>query len=192
MGKKSQQATSSKLEQMIDYRRYLMHLLPYCEPDCMSQIKAEIAFVDSFIAQTCRSKSLILVVEDEPVRAKTLVAILRSSGYEAFAIHDPGDAVALCADLRPDLAVVDVILGKVNGIELAVGLCQSVPSTRLLLMSGYLEANDCAAVFEQRPGRMTFLERPISPQELLASIKDLLARPDVTPQHLASRPPTAA
>lgn len=192
MGKNSQQAASSKLEQMVDYRLYLMHLLPYCEPDYMGQIKAEIAFVDSFIAQTCRSKSLILVIEDQAVMAKTLVAMLRSNGYEAFAILDPGDAVALCADLRPDLAVVDVILGRVNGIELAVGLCQSVLNTKLLLMSGYLEPNDCAAASEQWSARMSFLEKPIPPDELLASIRDLLARPDIPPQHVASQPPTAA
>jgi DNA-binding NtrC family response regulator len=192
MDKKPEQPTLSKVEQMVEYRLYLMHLLPYCEPDEMAQIKAEIAFVDSFIAETCRSESLILVIEDEPVLASTFVAVLRSSGYEAFSIPDPCDAVALCADLRPDLAVVDVILGKVNGIELAVRLCQSVPSTKLLLMSGYAEASDCAAVMELRPAWMSFMERPIPPEQLLVSVNNLLARPDVPTRQVASQPPTAA
>jgi DNA-binding response OmpR family regulator len=130
------------------------------------------------------------VIEDEPVLARTLVAVLRSTGYEAFAIPDPTDAVALCADLRPELAVVDVLLGMVNGIDLAVGIHQSVASTKLLLISGYAEANDCAGVFELQSARMSFLERPIPACKLLVSVKNLLARPDAP--HRASQPPTAA
>jgi CheY-like chemotaxis protein len=192
MDKNQAQSASSKLEQMVAYRLYLVHLLPYCEPGYMGQIKAEIAFVDSFIAQTCGSKSLILVLEDEPVLAKTLVAVLRSAGYEAFAIPDPSDAVALCLDLRPDLAVVDVLLGVVNGVDLALGLRESTPSTKLLLISGYAEATDCAAVFDPTSARTAFLERPIPANELLVSVQKLLAQPDVQYRQIASQPPAAA
>lgn len=189
MDRNPQEPTFSKLEQMVEYRLHLMHLLPYSQPDQTTQLNTEIAFVDSFIAETCRAKSLILVIQDEPVMAITLVSVLRSNGYEACAVIDPSDAVALCADLRPDLAIVDVMLGKVNGIDLAVGLRQNVPGTKLLLLSAYSEANDCAAAFELRPGGMSL--KTISPDDLLGCVENLLARPNA-PQQATNHPPTAA
>lgn len=120
MARKTVNTTPSKVEQLIDYRLQLMHLLSYCEPSDTGQIKAEIALLDSFISDVRGSKRMILVVDDEPVIAETLVEVLRYSGYEAFSTAHVVEAVALSADLRPYRALIDVMLGEANGVELAL------------------------------------------------------------------------
>ncbi len=170
--------TSSQIEQLIDYRLQLMNLLNYCRQTETGQLKADVALIDSFIGEIRGSKRMILVIEDEPVIAETMVEVLRYSGYEAFSTAYAGEAVALSAELRPDLALSDVILGEANGVELALELHRSVPTMKLLLISGNVAAPDCIAACQPSSAMLDLIEKPVPPEELLTTIEGVLSRPD--------------
>ncbi|MBP7690755.1 MAG: response regulator [Anaerolineales bacterium] len=62
-------------------------------------------------------KSLILIVDDEPIARETLAGLLQTSGYDlAFAVDGP-DGLAQARALRPDVILLDVMMPGLDGLE---------------------------------------------------------------------------
>jgi DNA-binding response OmpR family regulator len=81
-------------------------------------------------------KPKVLIVDDESNIRNSLAAIFTSRCYESTTAFSAEQAVEIIAGWRPDLALVDVGLPKMNGIELAIALKNGHPSCRVLLFSG--------------------------------------------------------
>lgn len=65
------------------------------------------------------SRCSVVVADDNREAADTLVEILGAMGYSAVATYDGRQAVAACAALEPDLAILDVQMPFLNGCEAA-------------------------------------------------------------------------
>jgi CheY-like chemotaxis protein len=64
-------------------------------------------------------KKRVLIVDDEHIIADTLVAIFSGAGYESRAAYSAEGALGLIPSWPPQLAIVDVILPGMNGIDFA-------------------------------------------------------------------------
>ncbi|HKS96830.1 MAG TPA: response regulator, partial [Terriglobia bacterium] len=116
----------------------------------------------------------ILLVEDDPSILELAAELLREHGYKIVPVSSAEQAIALCESdsLRPDLLVTDVILGGMDGHELANQLVARDRTLQVLYMSGYTERT----VIQQgilEPGR-SFLAKPFRPDELLWSVAQAL------------------
>jgi DNA-binding response OmpR family regulator len=78
---------------------------------------------------------VILVVDDEVALAEAIGLYLRRNAYDAVLAHNGEDALRLAGLTRPDLAVVDVILPGIDGLEVTRRLRTSSPATRVVMMS---------------------------------------------------------
>ncbi len=78
----------------------------------------------------------ILVVDDEMAISDTLAIIFSTHGYASRVAYSAEMAIELLEEWQPDLAVVDVVLPGMNGIEFAIFLRASYPACRFLLFSG--------------------------------------------------------
>jgi DNA-binding response OmpR family regulator len=87
----------------------------------------------------------VLIVDDEKIIGETLAAIFTSRGYESKVAFSAEQAVEMIAEWQPDLAILDVGLPKMNGIDLAVALKNSHPACRVLLFSGHPNTVDLLA-----------------------------------------------
>ena len=63
-----------------------------------------------------------LVVEDEPNLADVLVRMLALDGWVAAQAHTGAAALTLARDFKPDVAVLDIMLPDVNGLDVLRGL----------------------------------------------------------------------
>jgi len=81
----------------------------------------------------------ILIVDDEPTVLDFCCVVLRNEGYEVFVASDGREALDFLETGRPsiDLALLDVMMPRLNGAELAKRIGQSSPSTEVVFMSGY-------------------------------------------------------
>jgi CheY-like chemotaxis protein len=61
----------------------------------------------------------IIVVDDEPIIADTLVNILNGEGHNAVAVSDGKSAIKWAEMVRPDAIVTDVMMPGIDGIETA-------------------------------------------------------------------------
>jgi CheY-like chemotaxis protein len=69
----------------------------------------------------------VLVVDDERVIADTLVLILSQKGFEATAAYSGEKAVEAATAFRPDILIMDVIMGGMNGIEASLQISAILP-----------------------------------------------------------------
>jgi CheY-like chemotaxis protein len=84
----------------------------------------------------------VLVVDDEKTTSDTLAVIFSKHGYPARVAYSAEEAIDVIAQWQPQLALLDVNLPKMNGVDLAIALKTSHPNCRVLLFSGYPDASD--------------------------------------------------
>lgn len=115
----------------------------------------------------------ILVVDDEPVIADTLVNILNGEGHDALAVSDGASAVKWAELVRPDALVTDVIMPGMDGVETAKAIMKLLPNCRIILFSGQTASMDLLAKALAEGYRFEVLAKPINPEVLLARLNSM-------------------
>jgi CheY-like chemotaxis protein len=119
------------------------------------------------LAPTAR---LVFVVDDEQLIADTLVSILREAGYAALAVYDAESALELAELTPPQLVLTDVLMPRMNGVELATRLYDSIPDCRILLLSSIPPDNEQLARARRAGYDLPLLTKPVPPSELLREL----------------------
>ena len=123
----------------------------------------------------------ILVVDDEPSLADTLVVIFQQAGYTASAVYCGEETLAFIAACLPSLVVMDVIMPGMDGIALAKTIQMSYPSCRVLLFSGNGDTQDLLEAAQQEGHAFEVLAKPVPPTQMLAKVASMLAQKDSSP-----------
>lgn len=116
----------------------------------------------------------IFVVDDEPVIAFTLAAILESAGYTARTFSDPLEALRAAETNRPDCLISDVMMPALNGVDLGIQFKAIYPQVRVLLFSGLPSAAHLREDARRRGHEFDVISKPIHPTALLAAIEALV------------------
>src|SRR6185312_7307131 len=116
----------------------------------------------------------ILVAEDETIIRLDLRALLERSGFEVVAeAHDGEEAVALAREHEPDLAVMDVKMPRLDGIDAARRILEERPIPIVMLTAfGQKELVDRAA----ETGVYGYLVKPFREQDVVPAIETARAR----------------
>jgi CheY-like chemotaxis protein len=113
----------------------------------------------------------VFVVDDEPVIASTLAAILQMHGFSAKFFTSPLEALAAARAKSPDLLISDVDMPSISGIELAIRMKALHPTCQILLFSGQPSALDLLNSARAQGHNFDLLLKPIPPPELLTAIR---------------------
>lgn len=114
--------------------------------------------------------SRIFVVDDEPLIASTLAAILKMNGFSTEFFTDPMDALDATASRMPDLLISDVLMPGLSGVELAILMRERKPDLEVLLISGQAGTADLLAGARKRGHRFALLQKPFLPKVLLSNL----------------------
>lgn len=117
----------------------------------------------------------VLIVDDAPWVSDTLAVIFSTSGFEARAAHSAEQAIEIARDWEPALAIIDVILPEMNGVDLAITFAQNRPSCRVLLFSGQSTAADFVKKAAARGYCFELLSKPIHPNVMLSRATRMLS-----------------
>ncbi len=112
------------------------------------------------------------VVDDEPVIASSLAAILALHGFAATSFTDPLQALATALLDPPDLLISDIIMPKLSGIDLALQIKALCPDCKILLFSGQAADVDFTQDAQKLDSNLHIIPKPIHPSTLLAIIKE--------------------
>jgi DNA-binding NtrC family response regulator len=120
----------------------------------------------------------VLIVDDERTIADTLAQIFLGNGYEVRKAYSAEQAVDFIAEWKPDLAILDVVLPLMNGIDLAALLNAQYPTCRVLLFSGAMHTAELMAEAVQKGYNYQILAKPVHPTVMLESaLKMLVVNP---------------
>jgi two-component system, OmpR family, alkaline phosphatase synthesis response regulator PhoP len=120
------------------------------------------------------SRSRILLVDDEPPLVQLLSGYLRREGYEVLTAGDGLTALELARTARPDVIVLDIMLPRLDGIEVCRRLRQFSDAYVLMLTA---RAEEVDRIVGLSVGADDYVTKPFSPRELVARVKALLRRP---------------
>jgi DNA-binding NtrC family response regulator len=112
----------------------------------------------------------IIVVDDEPIIADTLVEILNGEGHEAVAVSNGDSAVRWAGMIKPDLVISDVIMPGMDGVETAKAILGCVPDCRIILFSGQIASMTLLDNARRQGFSFEILAKPVNPDVLLAAI----------------------
>ena len=119
--------------------------------------------------------TMLLVDDNEAFREMTAMALAKL-GYAVKSCDSPEAALASAADTPPyDLLMTDVIMTKMNGIDLAAQIRRVLPDIKVLFCSGYPEAALARQGLDLGIGE--FLMKPISLGLLSSTLRELLGPP---------------
>ncbi|MGA2534829.1 MAG: response regulator [Terracidiphilus sp.] len=119
------------------------------------------------------NETRVLVVDDERVIADTTAAVFASAGFTSRAVYSAEEALEVVPLWVPHLAVIDVKLPGMSGIDLAIRLKAEYPACKLSLFSGYMDTADMLESAMQAGHLFNMLAKPIHPIELLKLATDL-------------------
>jgi two-component system OmpR family response regulator len=120
----------------------------------------------------------IALVEDEPDQRENYVDALRDRGYRVAAWASRGEALAGFADARPDLTILDVILGDEvdGGFDLCRELLARVPDHPVIFLT--TRGDEIDQVSGLRLGAWDYLSKPVSLRLLAEKVATLLRLAD--------------
>lgn len=118
---------------------------------------------------------IVVADDDEDVRALIEFRLTRA-GYRVAAGGDGEEALELIRRERPDLAVLDIMMPKLDGYEVTrrVRSDSETAGTPVLLLTASVREGAEAIGFEA--GANDHMRKPFSPQELLARVRSMLGR----------------
>jgi DNA-binding response OmpR family regulator len=119
------------------------------------------------------SAALVLVVEDDKTLAATVSFNLRKNGYRVVAVADGVAALEEARRSRPDLVLLDLMLPKMDGLEVCRRL-RSESDVPILMLTAKSEEVD--KVIGLEIGADDYLAKPFGLRELLARVRALLRR----------------
>lgn len=118
----------------------------------------------------------ILIVEDEQSIIKLVQFNLEKAGFQVEIATDGQMALEKVPTYHPDLVVLDLMLPKVDGLEVCRKLRQEKQHIPILILTA--KADEFDKVLGLELGADDYLTKPFSPRELTARIKAILRRVD--------------
>ena len=120
-----------------------------------------------------KQMSVLLADDDASLRA-AIGIMLREAGYAFFEAADGRTALTLFDAIRPDLVILDVMMGALSGFEVCAAIRMRQRETPVLFLSAKNEIVDKKDGF--RAGGDDYLVKPFNEEELLLRVEALLKR----------------
>ena len=121
-----------------------------------------------------RRSGRILLVDDESAITSNLAPFLERTGFVVATAANGETALQLMKDFQPDLAVLDVLMPRMDGREVLRRIRQSGNCTPIILLTQVGSPAERAVALDE--GADDYLNKPFEPYELVARIKAVLRR----------------
>jgi DNA-binding response OmpR family regulator len=123
------------------------------------------------------SEPLVLVADDDDDILLLVTTRLRRDGFEVISARNGEEALALAVEHRPAIAVLDIGMPKLDGLEVLqrIRTDESLKDTRVLLLTAKAQESDVRRGYEA--GADAYVRKPFSPGDLSARVRELVDTP---------------
>lgn len=131
-----------------------------------------VLFIQEKIVTATKAKRRILVVDDEEDLRTLLNHVLVAAGYEISLASDGEEALALLKKTKFDVALLDIQMPRINGIQVLRYMSQHTPATKAIILTGYADLRH--AMEAKEFGAKEFIGKPYKLDDILATIERVL------------------
>ena len=114
----------------------------------------------------------VLIVDDSAFTRNIHKQIITGEGYETMEAASGGEAVQVFACEKPDLALVDLLMPDMDGLEAARKMLEIDPGARIVVCS--TDKQKVRQEEAREAGVLEFLTKPVDPEKLAASLDRIL------------------
>ncbi len=114
----------------------------------------------------------ILIVDDEEAILSSLSSILQDEGYEVTTAKSGMEALRIFTTDPPDLAILDIWMPEMDGLETLKRIRELVPTAQVMMMSGHGSIE--TAVKAIKLGAYDYIEKPLSLENVTLRVKHAL------------------
>jgi DNA-binding response OmpR family regulator len=124
------------------------------------------------------AKKKIVIVDDDALIRETVRLALEHEGFDAVMVEDAATALATIRQEKPDLVVLDMYMGGVDGREIARALKKDPATAKLpvVFFTGSNEAVDVVTGLDA--GAIDYIAKPIDGEILASKIRGFLKMPE--------------
>ena len=122
------------------------------------------------------SKGTVLVIDDEKDLLELVGFNLQREGYSVLTTADGREGLELARRQRPDLAILDVMMPGVDGLEICRALRADPRTSRIAVIMLTAKVSEADRVVGLELGADDYVTKPFSPRELVARVKAILRR----------------
>ena len=115
----------------------------------------------------------ILVVDDDPKTAELIKLYLEKDGYQVLVAYDGRQALELARQRRPDLIVLDLMLPKIDGLDIC-RIVRAESQTPIIMLTAKTTEDDKLLGLDL--GADDYITKPFSPREVVARVRVVLRR----------------
>lgn len=108
-----------------------------------------------------------LIVDDDDILRSRLCMAISARGYDVRTAANGDEALALVAESCPDMAVIDLKMPGMNGLELLTRLREQCASMRVVVLTGW--GSIANAIAAMRAGAVNYVTKPADATEILAA-----------------------
>ncbi|MDB5027636.1 MAG: two-component system, OmpR family, alkaline phosphatase synthesis response regulator PhoP [Candidatus Eremiobacteraeota bacterium] len=119
----------------------------------------------------------VLVIDGQPEAVEGLISYLNDDGYEVVCAVDGEEGLRLATETEPDLVVMDLILPKRSGLEVARSI-RARSDVPIVVITARASETDCVVALEL--GADDYITKPFSPREVVARIAAIFRRTTCT------------
>jgi len=116
----------------------------------------------------------ILVVDDEEIVRRSCLRALGDSGHQVEAVESGAEALSRIGDGGCDLLILDIMMPKMDGVEVLRRVKESHPDIEVIMITGLSQI--ATAVSAMKLGAFDYLPKPFDPDELKLAVERALER----------------
>lgn len=131
----------------------------------------------------------IALVEDDPTLLDVVRFNLVREGYQVVVARDGEEALSVVRTHKPDLAILDIMLPKLDGLEVC-RILRKETGMPIIMLTARVDEVDRVVGLEM--GADDYVTKPFSMRELLARVKAMLRRSGITQEEAAVAPDATA
>ena len=128
--------------------------------------------MNSTVAEAVKTKGRILIVDDELVVRDSLGKWFLTEGYEVAMVAGAREALEAIQNKEYDLALIDIKMPGMDGMELQSRLREADPDLLVIIMTGYASVD--TAVQALKRGAYDYIAKPFDPDELVHLVSKAL------------------
>jgi CheY-like chemotaxis protein len=143
-----------------------------CLPDEFLRDSIHFSSEETASKQSHPARPTVLVVDDEHRIVDTITEILERAGFRVLPAYDGWAALEAAARFRPDYLLSDVLMPRMNGVELAIAIHKMHPAAKILLFSGQAGISEILLKGQQQGLEFELIAKPLHPLKLIQMLKE--------------------